>query len=208
MFYFLFLPYMLQNETFIISSIKKAHPFLTDEDVKLFLTICQFKKIKKKDIVIDFNEKSRTAFIVFKGMVRGYVITEEGEEKNVFLSIQNLVSGSPNALLEDAPSLYRYEAISDVELITFNLDDCEALAFQNKNIFKFYISAYKATIKLMVGRIESMINKQPEQRYEELLESRPEYFQFAFQKDIANFLGITPVSLSRIVKRKINKEKS
>ena len=49
-----------------------------------------------------------------------------------------------------------------------------------------------------------MIDKSPEERYEELLQQSPQFFQTAFNKHIANYLGITAVSLSRIIRRKSN----
>ena len=47
-----------------------------------------------------------------------------------------------------------------------------------------------------------LIDKSPEERYDALLQQSPQFFQTAFNKHIANYLGITPVSLSRIIRRK------
>jgi len=48
-----------------------------------------------------------------------------------------------------------------------------------------------------------LIDKMPEKRYEQLIETHPQFFQKAYNKHIANYLGITSVSLSRIIKRKL-----
>jgi len=49
-------------------------------------------------------------------------------------------------------------------------------------------------------RTLSIINLTAEQRYEDLMRTRPEIFQNAPLKQIASFLGITDTSLSRIRK--------
>jgi len=47
-------------------------------------------------------------------------------------------------------------------------------------------------------RALSLINESAEERYETLINSRPEIFQRAPLKYIASYLGITDTSLSRI----------
>lgn len=54
-------------------------------------------------------------------------------------------------------------------------------------------------------RTLSMITDQASDRYQELLETRPEIFQKASLKHIASFLGITDTSLSRIRKEMVKK---
>jgi len=52
-------------------------------------------------------------------------------------------------------------------------------------------------------RIASFITQSPEERYLQLLQTGKDILQRMPQHYIANFLGITPVSLSRIRKRLI-----
>jgi len=52
--------------------------------------------------------------------------------------------------------------------------------------------------KLFLSRIKN----NPQKRYEELLQENPEILQRVAQHYIASYLGITPISLSRIRNRK------
>jgi CRP-like cAMP-binding protein len=54
-------------------------------------------------------------------------------------------------------------------------------------------------------RMLSMITETAEQRYDTLLKTNPEIFQFAALKHIASYLGITDTSLSRIRKEFLKK---
>ena len=53
----------------------------------------------------------------------------------------------------------------------------------------------------MYERLESFILYTPEERFQHLLETRPDLCERIPDKYLASFLGITPVSLSRIKKR-------
>ena len=189
----------------LIVILKKAIPFLLKEDAEKFLSICEFKQLKNKEIIVRENTKSRKAFFIIKGTLRSYLVNDKGIEKNIFLRPRHTVMASPNGIFENNPAKYTIETIGNSELLVFNFKSFEELAFKNANILKFYIFAFKEIIQTMVYRVESMINRMPEQRYEDLLQKSPQFFKTVYHKDIASYLGITPVSLSRIRKRKEKK---
>jgi FixJ family two-component response regulator len=54
----------------------------------------------------------------------------------------------------------------------------------------------------------SLSSEKPEERFVNLLNTKPDIFQRISQRYIANFLGISPESLSRIRARVMKKEKS
>jgi DNA-binding MarR family transcriptional regulator len=59
--------------------------------------------------------------------------------------------------------------------------------------------------KIAIRTIEiaaSLSFDKPEMRFKKLLSTQPELFQKVPQKDLANILGISPESLSRIKARK------
>jgi len=49
--------------------------------------------------------------------------------------------------------------------------------------------------------VASLISLKPEERYMNMMESRPDLVQHIPQHILSSFIGITPVSLSRIRKR-------
>ncbi len=202
--------------TFILTmenNIKSLIPLLKslilgaeDEDINAFLKICNLVVLKNKEAIIKSNKKGTKAFFILKGTIRGYLINNKGVEKNIFLRPTYTFMGAPNALFNEEVSKYTFEAIGETELLVFEFNDLESLALKNPTILKFYLSAYKEIVQTLTYRIESMINKMPEDRYEDLLQKSPQFFKTVYHKDIANYLGITPVSLSRIMKRKLEKK--
>ena len=170
-------------------------------DIDEFLAICQYKSYKNKEIIFQAGSTTRKAAFILSGVTRGYFINKEGIEKNLILRVERKFMGVPEWLLDNSPTKYTYEAIMECELLVFNLTDLEELAKKNPILFDFYSWGLKDNLITMLYRLETMIDMSPEERYIDLLDKYPLFFQTAFNKHIANFLGITPVSLSRIIKR-------
>ncbi|MEZ4884036.1 MAG: Crp/Fnr family transcriptional regulator [Chitinophagales bacterium] len=182
--------------------LSKVYPFLAGLELDHFLQISTFQKLKNKTKLIEAGHNSPKIFFILKGMVRGYYINQKGQEINVFLRPEHTMTGAPDTLFTNKPTKYTFEAILETDVLFFSFRDFEVLMDKYPKISKVYIDALEENLQTLIFRVESLIDKLPEERYDELLEKKPTFFQKAFNKHIANYLGITPNSLSRIIKRK------
>lgn len=179
-------------------------PFLTRLDIEQLSTIAQYRCYQNREKIVRSGENVRKTFFILNGMLRGYFVNKKGEEKNIFLRPEHTLTGAPESLFQNKPTKYTFEAILETHLLIYNFNDFQELAAENPRINNLYIKGLQENIQTLIGRVEMMIDKSPEERYEELLKRSPQFFQTAFNKHIANYLGITPVSLSRIIRRKSN----
>ena len=108
-------------------------------------------------------------------MVRGYFINAKGEDKNIFLRPEHTISGAPSSLFDNRPSKYTFEAILETHLLVFDHTRFRELAQSNWNINQIYIAALQENIQTLISRVEALIDRSPEQRYEELLERIENY---------------------------------
>lgn len=187
-----------------ITILQQIFPFLTTIDIIELFTISQYYALKNKTKIIERGQNAQKIFFILKGMVRGFYINEKGEEKNVFLRPEHTITGAPDSLFSNAQTKYTFETILETHVLILPFESFVHLTTKHPNILKLYIAGLQENIQILVFRVESLIDKLPEERYEELLEKSPQFFQTAFHKHIANYLGITPVSLSRIIKRRKN----
>ncbi|MGB1243432.1 MAG: Crp/Fnr family transcriptional regulator [Chitinophagales bacterium] len=190
------------NRTEIESILSEVYPFLKDTDISLLLQIGTYQKLKNKAPLIITGQQKPKIFFILQGMVRGYYINQKGEEINVFLRPEHTMTGAPDALFARRPTKYTFEAILETHVLFFSFYELEKLMNQYPIFFKVHAEALQENLQTLIARVESLVDKLPEERYDELLEKKPQFFQKAFNKHIANYLGITPNSLSRIIKRK------
>ena len=186
--------------------LQSTFSFLRQEDIELLLDIAEYKLLKNKQVQIEAGSTSQDLFFILKGMIRGYFFNEKGEEKNIFLRPEHTITGAPESLFRASKTKYTFEAVSETHLLVFQFKELQDLGFQNPRIIQLILEGYQENIQTLIGRVESLINQAPEERYQALLKRSPQFFEKAYNKHVANYLGITAVSLSRIMKRKNNKK--
>ena len=98
------------------------------------------------------------------------------------------------------------------------MEDTTLFIIRKENLYKLYsdCNKYETFGRLMAEHVAqrateiaiSLSSAKPEERFQNLLKKQPDLFQRVPQKYIANFLGISPESLSSIQERIHSKQKS
>ena len=173
---------------------------LTDEEWQAFFDILIYRDVPKKFRLTDVGEIAREAYFINKGMARLYFL-KDGDEINANFAFESDFIASLQSFLLKAPSRQAVETIEDYELLVLNKKDLDSLtlAYPKFNIFSKAIAEW-AFITLQ-QRAASFILDSPEERYMNMLRERPNMLEQVPQHMIASYLGVTPVSLSRIRKR-------
>lgn len=109
---------------------------------------------------------------------------------------------SIDSLMNQKPSLFTIESIEPTTILSIGKTDFEKLLIAylefKSGFHDFIFQRFRVYGELFLSRIKDT----PQERYEELLTNNPEIIKRIPQHYIASFLGITPVSLSRIRNRK------
>lgn len=175
--------------------------YLSEQDIIDFIGLSKLKHYPSGYILTNLNEINHNLYFVRKGMVRVYHLNTNGAEKTVHLSWEGSFTVSLESVLNNVPSPYIVETSEPCELFVANYEKVQKFIeerpqFQKAN--KFFLQQIMMHFR---ERIDSFVCLSPEERYLELIEKQPEIFNRLANKHIASYLGITPVSLSRIRKR-------
>lgn len=136
-----------------------------------------------------------------KGMIRVFSVKPSGEEVTVLLRWEDQFFSSYDATLLHQPSRFTYQTIEETELLE---TDYSVLMDHLDNTPAFARVKHHFLLEMLAEsmvRVESFILLTPEERYLKLIHEKQDIVQRVHDKYIATFLGITPVSLSRIRKR-------
>ena len=189
------------NSEEIDKLLEKHCPTLGKSERDIFINSSEYIHFDSKEIILDSLKKEKQAFFILSGSVRGYVIDEDGEERNLILRSEGVFTGDANSLFGNQPKTLYFEAITPTDALIINFDMFEKMVWQNSSIMKLYINALQDAVMVLTYRVHTMVSMSNEERYIDLLKKNPSFLKDSFNKHIANYLGITPVSLSRIIAR-------
>jgi len=177
---------------------------LSEEEKKEFILLNTFKSFKKGTVLLKEGELSDECYFILEGCVRIFYLVE-GEEKTTEFYTE-LEGINPHCVVDKKPSSYYIACVEDC-ILTVGNPEMEAIMFEK--FPKFEILFRKLSEELFVKQqinFDSFKTSSPEQRYLNLLQSRPDLIQRVPQHQLASFLGIIPQSLSRLRARIFEKK--
>ena len=176
---------------------------LSDEEKQKLLEISEIKTFANKGIILKSGIRTKKAFLVIEGSVRGYVLDSSGQEVNILLRSKGIFVADADAIFGDQPQKLNIVSMDRTKVLMFSIVDFEKLAHEYQGIQTLYTNSLKEAILRLSYRVNSMITMTSEERYLDLLDMNPDFLKDAYDKYVANYLGITAVSFSRI-KNKLN----
>jgi hypothetical protein len=180
---------------------------LTNEDLSLIDIYFEQKPIKKKAFLLQDNQVCNFVAFIETGSIRHFNV-KDGVERTCDISFENSWVTDFQSFTHGTHSRINLQALAEttVDII------------YKQNLFSLYkqCPAYETFGRLMAEKVAqrasdiamSLSTDKPEERFQNLLENQPDLFQRVPQKYIANLLGISPESLSRMRSRIARKAKS
>lgn len=159
------------------------------------------KEVAAKTVLLEEGKISKTMFFIEEGCLRTWVNNDGDEITTQFFFEGDMIS-SFESFRTNQPSLYSIESIEPCILQTISRTDFQYVLDDSPEIKdRMEEQLYKRLFQAQQLFL-SYLKNNPEQRYKELLKKHPIIIQRIPQHYIASYLGITPVSLSRIRNRR------
>lgn len=195
---------MTLSQSQIKKLVKSYLPNVKNKEVDLFINMSNYEIYGNKEIILKGGRKEKTLFLILKGSARAYYINEKGNELNCHLRSEGFMFGDPK-VFGNAIQPLSIEAIGETHILKYNVEELEALGYKNPKIMHFYLNILKEVILTFSHRIDSFVTMNSKERYLDLIQWNPKYLKSTFDKHIASFLGIKPLTLHRI-KKEISKD--
>ena len=162
-----------------------------------------FSSLKKKQYFAEYGDVCAQVGFIVSGSVR-YFHMKDGQDITGYFSFENEFVSSYKSYLTGLQGFVYIQALEPTKLITFTRRDMDQmlnnpmLAYKMERFGRLVAEDYLCCYE---DRVVSFLTQTPEERYLELLSTGKDILRRMPQHYIAHFLGITPVSLSRIRKR-------
>lgn len=157
-------------------------------------------EIPAKTILLKEGDIAKKAYFIEKGCLR-IAFNNNGKDLTFQFFFEGEGVSSIESFRSNQPSLFTIESIEPCVLQTISKKNfhtiLEASSVIRQQVEEYTFQRLVFYQKLFLSRIKD----NPEKRYQELLKNNPQILLRIPQHYIASFLGITPVSLSRIRNR-------
>jgi len=172
---------------------------LSEEEKQAIIDLDIFKIYEKGTILLKEGQLSNAGYFVIKGCIRCYYLIEGEERTTAFYTESEPFS--PLCSVNKKPSEH-YISCVEYSIITVANPEIEKEIFEK--FPRFETLCRLISEELLVNNqtsFDNFKNASPEQRYLNLLKSRPGLLQRVPLHQLASYLGMKPESLSRIRKR-------
>lgn len=179
---------------------------LTPAEIREVESHLVLRDVPKDFRLLELGQISQETYFINRGGMRFYYLTEEGKDVTGFIFLENMFAGAATSFHFQTPSEQILETLEPCELLVLSYDNLQRLfeTVPKMNVFVRKLLEERLSFAQLV--LASFVLNKPEQRYQALLKRRPELLQRVPQHILSSYLGITPVSLSRIRKRLAEKE--
>lgn len=171
------------------------------EEWDKYLHLFKRSEVPARTILLREGEVSKQIFFVERGSLRVW-FNNHGEDVTFQFFLEGELVSAIESFYFDQPSLFNLESIEHTQLRSLSKQDLQGILAEStiikEGIQELAVSRLLYYQKLFLSRIKD----KPQERYRRLLIERPDLVLRVPQHYLASYLGITPVSLSRIRNRK------
>ena len=191
------------NTGLILKNVSK-HISLDQTEIDFFISLLEYRKIKKKELLIREGDIVRHDHFVLKGCFKTYSVDDKGNEHIILFAPEDWWTGDLYSFLTEKPSGFYTEALEDSEILQISKTNQQRLYDEVPKFERFFRIIFQNALVAQFQRIDQNLSMTADEKYLEFRNKYPQLEQRLPQKQIAAFLGITPEFLSMIRRKMAN----
>jgi CRP/FNR family transcriptional regulator, anaerobic regulatory protein len=178
---------------------------LSSEAWEDLVNIVRISEMKDEEFLFKEGARATDEVFLVRGILRGFYRSYDGREVNVAFYTENNVLPPHYFRTKNMISQLNIQALSDAIVAVFNTDQFSALRYKHENLMRYGNVIVERELEFKTQREIVLLTEHAEERYKTFRIMYPGLENHISQYHIASYLGITPVSLSRIRKSLVKK---
>lgn len=172
----------------------------SNDEMSVFLGRFKEKNIPKKTTILSCGKVAEEIYFIIRGCMRLYY-DKDGMDISAFFFTENMFAGSYDSFATKTKSRHFIETIEDCHCLSIDYNGLQSLYLELPKMNEVIRKVLEKRFFELHQLYTSQILDSPGERYLNLLKGHPDLLQRIPQHQVATFLGVTPVSLSRIRNR-------
>lgn len=171
---------------------------VSDEDFQLIKSYFTLRKIKKHQYLLQEGEPVIFEYLILSGVFRMFYLDTNGREHIVQFAGENWWISDYQAYFTRARGILHITCMQEGEVLCMKLEGRETLSARLHTMEHFFRVKLTKGYAAQQRRIISLLSSTPQQRYEEFGDLYPQLMQQIPKKYIAEYLGVSRETLSRL----------
>lgn len=160
------------------------------------------RELKRGEYLLRAGERASEVAIVVRGLVREHFVMSDGTERTKAFVMAGQPTGSLADLLSGAPSRAYIVADEPTRLLRASVEQSLALAERSPGWRAYGVQLMQRILLVKAEREYELLGMDAEARYQLFASRYPGLEARVPARHIASYLGITPVHLSRLRRRR------
>lgn len=149
------------------------------------------------NLIVAAGDDQNKLYLLIDGLIRKYYLDYQGND----LTHQFLEAGqvfSTQHVVFSGPVMCNFEAVEPCKLVCFDYGEVQRLMQKDPALSQVYIGILEETLRIKLLRETALLAENATERYVKLKTAIPDIDRRVNHSHIASYIGVTPVSLSRI----------
>lgn len=183
-----------------LKTILNATMAMSEQSVKAILDIALFEQVAKGNTFIARGKHNQSEYFVLKGIVKSYLSNNEGDDITISFFQDNAVLSPHTTRTRQGISIINFMALTDLDIISLNATTFEQMMIDNPQIRDFGNTVLRNELASKVEKEIGLVSLSAKERLLQFRNTFPLLENLVPHPDIASYLGITNISLSRLRK--------
>ena len=171
---------------------------LTNEEFAQVQKNFTLKKVRKHQYLLHEGDDAKYEFLVLSGVYKVFYVDEQGKEYIVQFAQENWWMSDYQAFFKQQKASMFIECIEAGEVLYAPLEAREQLSANIHKMEHFFRVKLTNGYVALQERIKLLLSSTPQQRYEAFSKMYPQLLQRISKKLIAEYLGVSRETLSRL----------
>lgn len=173
---------------------------ISDADWLYIQAAFEPKVYNRREVLLSAGMVAKDVYFVTEGCLRLYY-EKDGADRSAFFFTEGQFAGAYDSFITQTPSPHFVETLEPCLLLAVSYDALQRLYNQVPAMNQLVRVVMEHRFVELHKLFTAFILDSPEERYQHLLREHPDLLHRIPQHHLATYLGVTPISLSRIRKR-------
>lgn len=180
----------------LAESLRQNYP-VSDETIKKLESVATILQIKKKEAIVEQGKRVDSIFFVREGLFRVSFLNNDKEDTICF-GLDGDPFTSMHSLFKNEPAQFSCIALTDSEVFKISFIDFERISNEQPDLVFWLRNLLIEQVYAFEKKYVYLGTYDAYSRYEQFIKLRPEIYNQIPVKYVAQYLNISPETLSRI----------